>query len=77
MLIVVVKESTCKEFRGVSTATHDKEKENTRNSKQVYENGHMYHINSISPNSDQETFLSADDLRINWWHMDRIDTALI
>ena len=43
--------------------------------KRVYENGHMYHINSISPNSDQETFLSADDLRINWWHMDRIDTS--
>lgn len=43
--------------------------------KRVYENGHAYHINSVSPNSDRETFLSADDLRINWWHHDRTDTC--
>ena len=30
----------------------------------------MYHINSISLNSDDETYLSADDLRINLWHLD-------
>jgi serine/threonine-protein phosphatase 2A regulatory subunit B len=36
--------------------------------KQTYANAHAYHINSISPNSDGETFLSADDLRINWWN---------
>eukprot|EP01106_Pelomyxa_sp_JSP_P001995 TRINITY_DN1300_c0_g1_i1.p1 TRINITY_DN1300_c0_g1~~TRINITY_DN1300_c0_g1_i1.p1 ORF type:complete len:342 (+),score=108.33 TRINITY_DN1300_c0_g1_i1:196-1221(+) len=34
----------------------------------VYGNAHAYHINSISVNSDQETFLSADDLRINLWN---------
>lgn len=43
--------------------------------KRVYENGHAYHINSVSPNSDGETFLTADDLRINWWHYDRTDTC--
>lgn len=37
-------------------------------SKQTYANAHAYHINSISSNSDGETFLSADDLRINWWN---------
>lgn len=37
--------------------------------KRVYSNAHTYHINSISVNSDQETFLSADDLRVNLWHM--------
>ncbi|KAL3086916.1 hypothetical protein niasHT_021780 [Heterodera trifolii] len=36
--------------------------------RRVYANAHTYHINSISINSDQETFISADDLRINLWH---------
>ncbi|VDN40330.1 unnamed protein product [Gongylonema pulchrum] len=36
--------------------------------RRVYGNAHTYHINSISINSDQEMFLSADDLRINIWH---------
>jgi len=35
----------------------------------TFSNGHMYHINSLSVNSDGETFLSSDDLRINLWHM--------
>lgn len=35
--------------------------------KSVYANAHAFHINSISLCSDQETFLSADDLRINLW----------
>eukprot|EP01025_Chloroclados_australasicus_P059495 TRINITY_DN7522_c0_g2_i1.p1 TRINITY_DN7522_c0_g2~~TRINITY_DN7522_c0_g2_i1.p1 ORF type:complete len:264 (-),score=16.89 TRINITY_DN7522_c0_g2_i1:326-1117(-) len=30
----------------------------------------MYHINSLSMNSDGETFLSADDLRINIWNIE-------
>lgn len=38
--------------------------------RRVYANAHTYHINSISTNSDQETFLSADDLRINLWHLE-------
>ncbi|GAU91585.1 hypothetical protein RvY_03812 [Ramazzottius varieornatus] len=36
--------------------------------RRVYANAHAYHINSIAVNADQETFLSADDLRINIWH---------
>ncbi|CAH8501638.1 unnamed protein product [Schistosoma turkestanicum] len=35
-----------------------------------FANAHAYHINAVSVNSDQETFLSADDLRINLWHLD-------
>lgn len=35
----------------------------------TFANGHMYHINSLSVNSDGETFLSSDDLRINLWHL--------
>ncbi|VDM30973.1 unnamed protein product [Hydatigera taeniaeformis] len=38
--------------------------------RRIYANAHTYHINAISPNSDQETFISADDLRINLWHLD-------
>lgn len=37
--------------------------------KRLYANAHAYHINSISVNSDDETFLSADDLRINLWNL--------
>lgn len=37
--------------------------------KRVFSNGHAYHINSISVNSDDETFISADDLRINLWNL--------
>lgn len=37
--------------------------------RRVFANGHTYHINSISVNSDGETYMSADDLRINLWHL--------
>ncbi|XP_030643900.1 protein phosphatase 2, regulatory subunit B, gamma a [Chanos chanos] len=37
--------------------------------RRIFANGHTYHINSISVNSDGETYLSADDLRINMWHL--------
>jgi serine/threonine-protein phosphatase 2A regulatory subunit B len=38
--------------------------------RRIYANCHTYHVHSISANSDQETFLSADDLRINLWHLE-------
>lgn len=31
--------------------------------RRIFANAHTYHINSISINSDGETYLSADDLR--------------
>ncbi|TIC48412.1 protein phosphatase 2A regulatory B subunit [Wallemia mellicola] len=37
--------------------------------RKVYANAHAYHINSIAINSDGETYLSADDLRINLWNL--------
>lgn len=37
--------------------------------RKVYANAHAYHINSISVNSDGETYISADDLRINLWNL--------
>lgn len=43
--------------------------------KRIYSNAHTYHINSISINSDQETFISADDLRINLWNLDIPDQS--
>jgi len=43
--------------------------------RKVYAAGHAYHINSISLCTDEETFLSADDLRINLWHFDRPDLS--
>ncbi|KAM7507546.1 hypothetical protein LguiA_017999 [Lonicera macranthoides] len=38
--------------------------------RRIYAHAHDYHINSISNNSDGETFISADDLRINLWNLD-------
>ncbi|CAH8332625.1 unnamed protein product [Eruca vesicaria subsp. sativa] len=38
--------------------------------RRVYSHAHDYHINSIPNNSDGETFISADDLRINLWNLD-------
>ncbi|CAO2814690.1 unnamed protein product [Amaranthus hypochondriacus] len=38
--------------------------------RRVYAHAHDYHINSISNNSDGETFISADDLRINLWNLE-------
>lgn len=43
--------------------------------KRIYANAHTYHINSISVNSDQETFLSADDLRLNLWNLEVTDQS--
>eukprot|EP00004_Rigifila_ramosa_P021521 TRINITY_DN574_c0_g1_i1.p1 TRINITY_DN574_c0_g1~~TRINITY_DN574_c0_g1_i1.p1 ORF type:complete len:492 (+),score=107.98 TRINITY_DN574_c0_g1_i1:141-1616(+) len=43
--------------------------------KRVYANGHTYHINSVSVCSDGETFLSADDLRINLWSRDVVNES--
>lgn len=43
--------------------------------KRSYANAHTYHINSVALSSDCETFISADDLRVNLWHLDRQDQA--
>ncbi|KAG8378845.1 hypothetical protein BUALT_Bualt07G0027100 [Buddleja alternifolia] len=38
--------------------------------RRVYAHAHTFSINSISVNSDWETFLSGDDLRINLWNLE-------
>ncbi|RCH78037.1 protein phosphatase 2A regulatory subunit cdc55, partial [Rhizopus stolonifer] len=43
--------------------------------RKVYANAHTYHINSISINSDSETYISADDLRVNLWNLDVSDQS--
>lgn len=43
--------------------------------RKTYANAHAYHINSISVNTDGETFISADDLRINLWNLGIMDTS--
>ena len=43
--------------------------------RKVYSNAHAYHIHSISVNSDQETYISADDLRINLWNLNISDQS--
>lgn len=43
--------------------------------RRVYSNAHAYHIHSVSLNSDEETFLSADDLRVNLWNLDNVEQS--
>ena len=43
--------------------------------KKIYANAHTYHVNSISVNSDNQTFLSADDLRINIWDLEKTNNS--
>ncbi|CAO3702018.1 unnamed protein product [Rhizopus stolonifer] len=43
--------------------------------RRIYANAHAYHINSISVNSDNETYISADDLRVNLWNLDTSDQS--
>jgi len=43
--------------------------------RKIYQNAHAYHINSISVNSDAETYLSADDLRVNLWNLNISDQS--
>eukprot|EP01126_Amoeba_proteus_P023818 TRINITY_DN2394_c0_g1_i1.p1 TRINITY_DN2394_c0_g1~~TRINITY_DN2394_c0_g1_i1.p1 ORF type:complete len:302 (-),score=57.11 TRINITY_DN2394_c0_g1_i1:372-1277(-) len=38
--------------------------------RKVFQGAHAYNINSLSFNSDGETFISADDLRINLWNIE-------
>jgi len=69
-----------KKVRAVSTITSDRKKLSlpavtVRDSKieavprKIFSNAHAYHINSISLNSDAETYISSDDLRINLWNL--------
>lgn len=37
--------------------------------KVLFKGAHDFHINSVNLNCDGETFLSADDLRINIWNL--------
>jgi len=43
--------------------------------RRTFANAHAYHINSISVNSDGETFISSDDLRINLWNLNIQDQS--
>ncbi|KAJ1336323.1 hypothetical protein BSLG_007107 [Batrachochytrium salamandrivorans] len=43
--------------------------------RKIYQNAHTYHINSISINSDNQTYISTDDLRINLWNLDVSDQS--
>lgn len=43
--------------------------------RKLYANAHAYHINSVSVNSDGETYLSADDLRLNLWNLNISDQS--
>lgn len=50
-------------------------REPTCKERRTYKNAHAYHVNSLSVSSDCETFLSADDLRVNLWKIDRHETC--
>lgn len=60
-----IKIPTMEHFDTVTAAT----------ARKTYQNAHAYHINSISINTDGETFISTDDLRVNLWHLDICDQS--
>lgn len=43
--------------------------------RKTFANAHTFNINSLSVNSDQETFLSSDELRINIWNLQYTDQS--
>lgn len=43
--------------------------------RKIFANAHAYHVNSISLNSDGETYISSDDLRINLWNFEVSDQS--
>jgi len=43
--------------------------------KRIYAAAHAYNIHSVSPSSDAEIFISADDLRINLWNLNSSEIA--
>jgi len=43
--------------------------------RRVFANAHAYHVNSISLNSDGETYISSDDLRVNMWNLNYSDQS--
>ncbi|KAJ6805379.1 serine/threonine protein phosphatase 2A 55 kDa regulatory subunit B beta isoform-like isoform X5 [Iris pallida] len=69
------KSTTITSQEGPSTALSTREGSSSR-CRRVYAHAHDYNINSISNNSsyitcsDGETFISADDLRINLWNLE-------
>ncbi|KAG6477501.1 serine/threonine protein phosphatase 2A 55 kDa regulatory subunit B beta isoform-like isoform X1 [Zingiber officinale] len=57
-------------FKESSNVTFDIEDFASSRCRRVYSHAHDYNINSLSINCDLETFLSADDLRINIWNLE-------
>eukprot|EP01103_Thecamoeba_quadrilineata_P003052 TRINITY_DN12883_c0_g1_i1.p1 TRINITY_DN12883_c0_g1~~TRINITY_DN12883_c0_g1_i1.p1 ORF type:complete len:432 (-),score=90.41 TRINITY_DN12883_c0_g1_i1:177-1472(-) len=47
----------------------------TATPRKIFSNGHAYNINSISLSSDGETYISADDMRINLWNLSITDQS--
>jgi serine/threonine-protein phosphatase 2A regulatory subunit B len=45
--------------------------------RKIYDSGHAYNINSLSFNTDGETFISTDDLRINLWNLEVSKTVFV
>ncbi|CAN1845893.1 Serine/threonine protein phosphatase 2A 55 kDa regulatory subunit B beta isoform [Linum perenne] len=59
--------SQAQQVQGKMSSSEDSVRASCR---KVYAHAHDFNINSISNNSDGETFISADDLRINLWNLD-------
>lgn len=57
----------------VQTKITHTEEATRANCRKVYAHAHDFNINSISNNSDGETFISSDDLRINLWNLEISD----
>lgn len=61
--------SNCKQYLRLPMVYGD-ETTHVARCRRSFAHAHDYHINSISTNSDGETYISADDLRINLWNLE-------
>lgn len=62
--------ATCRDFLRLPSVVCVDGTMHVARCRRAYAHAHDYHINSISTNSDGETYLSADDLRINLWNLE-------
>jgi serine/threonine-protein phosphatase 2A regulatory subunit B len=74
-LLITANDKTIKLFKMYEKMKPDKEKKSEKKAEvfvkpqKVFEGAHAYNINSVAFNSDGETFVSSDDLRINLWNI--------
>eukprot|EP01129_Flabellula_baltica_P003486 TRINITY_DN1323_c1_g1_i1.p1 TRINITY_DN1323_c1_g1~~TRINITY_DN1323_c1_g1_i1.p1 ORF type:complete len:419 (+),score=78.87 TRINITY_DN1323_c1_g1_i1:207-1463(+) len=76
--LLTTNEKTTKLFKVYTNGVHDDGTDNVvTTQRKVFDGAHTFNINSISFNSDGESFLTGDDLRVNLWNLEVSDESYI